>query len=370
MHHSRTKFSRWLWAIFFFLITFLPALWVYHGLFSQLPLPDTGYRVEVLKGGSINQTVEKLANDNIIPDLFLARLWLHFQPGDKKLKVGLWLLRPPQTTISALSLILAGNNQSASRLTVVEGIRYRDLRTLLAARDDVLSSGVEGDAALLAAIGASESNAEGLFAPDTYEVGGGDTDIKILKSLYQRQKNILDAEWEERAPGLPYKTPYEALIMASIIEKETGTASERAQIAGVFVRRLQKGIRLQTDPTVIYGMGPQYEGRLRRADLLRMTPYNTYRIDGLPPSPIALPGRDAIHAALHPAPGDVLFFVARGDGTHEFNATLAAHNLAVARYQKKRQANYRSTPSESTLSESMPLKPEPSKLESSKKAAP
>jgi UPF0755 protein len=344
MKSARRGLSHWLWPLFFFLLAFLPALWVYHGLYSRLALPDGGYRLEVLKGSNISQITEALARDGVIPDAFLARIWLHLQPGEKKLRPGIWLLRSPQTTVSALSMILAGNTQAASRLTIVEGISYRDLRDLLAARDDVKLSGIVSDVDVLAAIDATEIHPEGLFAPDTYDVGAGDTDISILKSLYQRQKIILAEEWGGRAPGLPYKTPYEALIMASIVEKETGAARERAQVAGVFVRRLQKGMRLQTDPTVIYGMGAQFDGNLRRADLHRLTPYNTYRIEGLPPTPIALPGRAAIHAALHPAPGDAVFFVARGDGTHEFTSTLAEHNRAVERYQKKRQAAYRSSP--------------------------
>lgn len=336
---------RWLWPLVFFLAAFLPALWIYHVLFSRLPLPDSGYRLEITRGNSLKQVADKLERDGIIPDARLARAWLRLQAGDKRLYPGVWLLRPPQTTASALRLILEGNARVSSRLTVVEGISYRNLRDLLAARDDIKPSGVSDDAAVLAAIGAAEGHPEGLFAPDTYEFGGKDTDLDVLRTLYQRQQRILAEEWAQRAPGLPYASPYDALIMASIIEKETGQASERAQIAGVFVRRLEKGMRLQTDPTVIYGIGPRFDGNLRRADLQRVTPYNTYRKAGLPPTPIALPGRAAIHAALHPAPGDAIFFVARGDGSHEFNATLEAHNRAVARYQKKRQAAYRSAPS-------------------------
>ena len=344
MRSSRTGIPRWWWPLFFFLLAFLPCLWIYHGLFSRLPLPDTGYRVVILKGSTFRQVIDGLARDGVIPDSLLARTWLHLQPGDKKLRPGLWLLRPPQTTVSALQLILSGNAGAASRLTLVEGIGYRDLRALLAARDDVKPSGITADAAVLAAIGATEAHPEGLFAPDTYDIGAGETDIDVLKMLYLRQRRILAEEWAARAPGLPYRDPYEALIMASIIEKETGAASEREQVAGVFVRRLQKGMRLQTDPSVIYGMGAAYSGNITRADLRRDTPYNTYVIAGLPPTPIALPGRAAIHAALHPASGNAVYFVARGDGTHEFNATLDAHNRAVARFQKKRQANYRSAP--------------------------
>lgn len=343
---SANKKMRWWLPLLLFLLTFLPALWIYHGLYSRLPLPEAGYRLEVLKGSNFTQVTGQLERDGIIPNAFLARLWLRFHGGDARVYPGVWLLRPPHNTVSALRLIKSGNTQVATRLKVVEGISYRNLRDLLAARDDVKASGLSADAAVLEAIGATETHPEGLFAPDTYEFGNGASDISILKHLYRRQKRILQEEWDGRAKGLPYSTPYEALIMASIVEKETGVASERAQVAGVFVRRLQKGMRLETDPTVIYGIGPKFDGNLRRTDLKRVTPYNTYRISGLPPTPIALPGRAAIHAALHPAPGDAVFFVARGDGSHEFTATYAEHRRAVARYQKRRQAAYRSSPTQ------------------------
>lgn len=340
---SRKKSRSW-WPLWLFLLGLLPALWIYHGLFAPLPLPDAGYRLEIRKGSSIAQVMTTMADDGVLPNPLLARLWLRLQPGEKKLHPGVWLLRSPQNTVSALALIINGRMRPASRMTVIEGIRFRDLRHQLLARDDIQHGEVLADAALLQAIGAQETHPEGLFAPDSYDIAAGDTEAKVLRLLYQRQQKILAQEWAGRAPGLPYKTPYEALIMASIVEKETGVARERAEIAGVFVRRLQQGMRLQTDPTVIYGMGPAYDGNLTRADLRRMTPYNTYRINGLPPTPIALPGRAAIHAALHPAAGDALYFVARGDGSHEFTATLDAHNQAVARYQKNRSDDYRSAP--------------------------
>lgn len=338
------KKFRWVLPLCLFLVAFLSALWVYHGLYSRLPLPDAGYRLEVLRGSNFRQVTEQLERDGIIPNAFLARLWLRFQPGEMRVYPGVWLLRPPHNTVSALRLVMKGNAHVGTRLTVVEGISYRNLRDLLAARQDVTASGINGDAAVLEAIGAAEKHPEGLFAPDTYEFGAGTSDIAILKKLYEHQKRILQEEWDRRAPGLPYNTPYEALIMASIVEKETGVASERAQIAGVFVRRLKKGMRLETDPTVIYGIGPKFDGNLRRSDIDRVTPYNTYRVAGLPPTPITLPGRAAIHAALHPAPGDAVFFVARGDGTHEFNATYDNHRRAIARYQRKRKSTYRSSP--------------------------
>ena len=191
------------------------------------------------------------------------------------------------------------------------------------------------------ALGLTETHPEGLFAPDTYIFPPNETDVKILKRLYHQQQSILQKAWAGRAANLPYRSAYEALIMASIVEKETGNKIERAQIAGVFVRRLQVGMRLQTDPTVIYGMGDSYNGNIRKADLLTFTPYNTYRINGLPPTPIALPSKAAIEAALHPAESNAVYFVAKGDGsgTHNFTDNLAAHNQAVQAYLQARKGN-------------------------------
>lgn len=342
--HSPGGRRRWLLPLALFLLAFLPLLWIWYGLYARLALPADGYRLEINRGSNFTQVAERLEREEVIPSALLARVWLRLHAGDKRLYPGVWMVRPPQTTASMLRLLLAGEARLASRLTVIEGTTWRQLREQIAQRPDIRASGLVSDAQLLAAIGAGEAHPEGLFAPDTYEFGVDATDLDVLRHLYQRQQRILAEEWEGRAPGLPYASPYEALVMASIVEKETGAVQERPQIAGVFVRRLQKGMRLQTDPTVIYGMGEAYAGNLRRADLMRPTPYNTYRMNGLPPTPIALPGRAAIRAALNPAGGDALFFVARGDGTHEFNATYEAHRLAVVRYQKKRKADYRSAP--------------------------
>jgi UPF0755 protein len=345
MPRTRRKSRSWRF-LFIIVILFggIAAGWLYQSLWAPLSLPDEGYRLEVHKGSNFHSVIEKLAQEGIIPNSLSAKLWLRFQLGSPVLHPGIWLLRSPQTTVDVLTLLLQANKESLARITVVEGITFRDLRQLLKDRDDIVHA-TGSDADILRDIGADETHPEGLFAPDTYDLSSGDSELSFLKLLYQQQKRILAEEWEHRADGLPYKTPYEALIMASIVEKETGVANERAQIAGVFVRRLQKGMRLQTDPTVIYGMGDRYEGRIQRADLLKRSDYNTYRINGLPPTPIALPGRSAIHAVLHPASGDALFFVAKGDGSHEFSATLVAHNQAVARYQKKRRDDYRSYPS-------------------------
>jgi len=198
---------------------------------------------------------------------------------------------------------------------------------------------------LSAALALEGLNPEGLFFPDTYQYVYGDSDVTILKRARKLMTEVLDEAWSNRAESLPYNSAYEALIMASIVERESGHASEREDIAGVFVRRLRKGMRLQTDPTVIYGMGVAYDGNLRKKDLRKPTPYNTYVIKGLPPTPIALPGKEAIEATMHPAPGDALYFVAKGDGSHQFSASLEEHNRAVQHYQvKARTSDYRSAP--------------------------
>jgi UPF0755 protein len=185
----------------------------------------------------------------------------------------------------------------------------------------------------MARLGYAGQHPEGRFLPDTYNFPAGTTDMVFLERAADAMEKLLSMEWSEREDGVPYKNPYEALIMASIIEKETGVPEERGMISGVFVRRLLKGMRLQTDPTVIYGMGDRFNGNIRRKDLAANTPYNTYLHTGLPPTPIAMPGRAAVHAALHPTPGNALFFVSKGDGSHYFSASLEEHNKAVSQYQ-------------------------------------
>ena len=196
----------------------------------------------------------------------------------------------------------------------------------------------------MARIGHPKAYPEGRFFPDTYKYVRGMSDVELLQQAYARLEEVLASEWSERAASAPYSEPYQALIMASLVEKETGVPQERGEIAGVFVRRLKTGMLLQTDPTVIYGMGERYNGKLTRADLREPTAYNTYVIAGMPPTPIAMVGREAIHAALNPVPGSSLYFVARGDGSHVFSDDLDAHNNAVREYQLKRRADYRSSP--------------------------
>jgi UPF0755 protein len=219
-------------------------------------------------------------------------------------------------------------------LTIIEGWTFQQL--LQAVRSHPMLTQTLADAdpqAVMEALAEPGTHPEGWFYPDTYRFPRGTSDVEFLRRAYRVMQQRLAAEWEKRAEGLPLKSPYEALVLASLIERETAVAAERTRIAGVFVRRLRKGMRLQTDPTVIYGMGDAYEGRIRWRDLRTDTPYNTYTRHGLPPTPIAMPSGAAINAALNPADGKELYFVSRGDGSHHFSATLEEHNAAVRCYQ-------------------------------------
>ncbi|MEK7438154.1 MAG: endolytic transglycosylase MltG [Pseudomonadota bacterium] len=223
-----------------------------------------------------------------------------------------------------------------AELVFVEGWTFRQLRAALDADPDIRhdTAGL-GDAEIMAQLGAAGRSPEGLFFPDTYRFGKGSSDLDVLKQAYAAMDRQLQRAWELRVPDLPYSDPYEALIMASVIEKETGQSDDRALIAGVFVNRLRIGMPLQTDPSVIYGMGEQFDGNLRKKDLRKDTPHNTYTRAGLPPTPIAMPGLAALQAALNPAKTKALYFVARGDGSSEFSRNLAEHERAVSKYQRR-----------------------------------
>lgn len=253
---------------------------------------------------------------------------------DQSLRAGRYTIERGTTLAQLLAKLRAGD-VTLERLTIVEGISFREMRALLAATSELRQDSRDmTPAQLLQAIGASETHPEGLFAPDTYLYDPGSSDLEIWRRAYRAQMNALQEAWNSRASGLPYASPYEALIMASIVEKETGQPSERGLIAGVFVNRLKRGMLLQTDPTVIYGLGERFDGNLRKRDLVADTPYNSYTRSGLPPTPIALPGRSAIVAAMNPDRTEALYFVARGDGTSQFSTTLEAHNRAVDKYQR------------------------------------
>ena len=252
------------------------------------------------------------------------------------IKAGSYEVAAGVTPLQLLDRLTRGD-VSQAEILFVEGKTFRQIRAALDAHPDVGhdSAGLS-DAELLARIGAAETHPEGLFFPDTYLFAKQSSDLHILRRAYRAMQSRLAAEWAARDPATPYATPYQALIMASIVEKETGQAADRPKVAAVFTNRLRKGMLLQTDPTVIYGMGEHFDGNIRKQDLTTDTPYNTYTRAGLPPTPIALPGLASIQAALHAPPSDLYYFVARGDGSSVFSRTLEEHNRAVAKYQKRR----------------------------------
>lgn len=301
----------------------------------------------IAPGDSLVRIVRRLSADQLIqyPEVF--ELFARMKGVSAGLHAGEYLISPGITYRQLLNKFAEGDVRYYSA-TLVEGWTLKELLQDLNSHPKLLSP-VES-ANLSAVLGryvqsvTKADNLEGLFYADTYSFEAGATVESILKRAHKRLQSVLTEEWERRVKGLPYKTPYEALIMASIIEKETGVPVERPDIAGVFVRRLEKSMRLQTDPTVIYGMGDRYEGALNRRMLRERTAYNTYVINGMPPTPIAAVGREAIRAALNPSDGKTLYFVARGDGTHHFSKTLAEHNRAVRKYQiTERRKDYRST---------------------------
>lgn len=291
---------------------------------------------EVEKGASLRTVAMRLNQRGWLdqPDVWIV--WARLTQRQGGLKAGEYALAPGATPRSLLDTLSSGQ-VILHGVTFIEGSRFEDVRRLLAANASIEQTLAGKDADdIMRSLGAPGVHPEGQFFPDTYRFPRGTSDLDLLRMAYQRMQKELDAAWEKRAPNLPLATRYEALILASIIEKETALDSERAQIGGVFIERLKRGMRLQTDPTVIYGI-ENYDGNIRRVDLLRDTPYNTYTRSGLPPTPIALPGTHALQAAVQPEMTGALFFVAtgKGDGSHYFSRTLAEHNAAVQRYLRQ-----------------------------------
>ena len=300
--------------------------------------------LDVPSGSSPTGVLNRLQADGVIKDAFLLRLYWRFNLQGQSLHSGEYRMTPGMNAESLLELWQKGEVVQYS-VTLVEGWTFRQVRAALARQVKLEQTASElSDSELMAKLGHPDVFPEGRFFPDTYRYVRGMTDVELLKQAYNRLDEVLQEEWEKRAADVPYTDAYQALIMASLVEKETGVPQERGQIAGVFVRRLQQGMLLQTDPTVIYGLGDRYNGKITRALLKEPTPYNTYVISGLPPTPISMVGREAIHAAMHPVAGNSLYFVARGDGSHVFSADLDAHNAAVKAFQLKRRADYRSSP--------------------------
>ena len=292
--------------------------------------------IEINKGDSFNQIIDKLLAQNVDVKPLWFKVLAVSENAVKKLKTGEYELATGLTLPEILAVFVQGKTKQYA-ITFPEGWSFKDILLEIKNNPNLEHALQQVDYnALMIQLGADAKQPEGLFFPDTYFFEKHTTDVALLKRAYDKMQLVLKQEWQGKAEALPFITPYEALILASIVEKETAVITERPLIAGVFIRRLQTGMLLQTDPTVIYGMGDTYQGDIAYKDLKAATPYNTYIIKGLPPTPIAMPGRDAIYAVLHPHNTNSLYFVARGDGTHQFSATLKDHNLAVDNFQRKR----------------------------------
>ena len=299
------------------------------------PAPNLPVELAVPPGSSLKAVALGLEAKGMIrhPVLFVAFVRLLGQAGN--IKAGSYLFEKPLSPFGVLRKIASGETM-LDKVTIVEGWRFSQMRAELDGRPDIRHDTAGwSDAAIMQAIGAPEADPEGMFFPDTYYFDAGGSDLDIYRRAYHLMQTRLNAAWRSRATDLPYQTPYQALTMASIIEKETAAADERPRVASVFVNRLHLGMPLQSDPTVIYGLGAKFDGDLHKSDLQTDTPYNTYTRRGLPPTPISLPSEQSILAALHPASTKASYFVAKGNGRHQFSDTLQEQNRAVYRYQIK-----------------------------------
>ena len=312
----------------------------YRQLNAALDIP-AGYLVDVPRGAALGTLLRDWQRAGFLTStrqrVYLS-LFARATGQARRIRAGEYELGPGMRPIDLTALLVSGKIV-LHELRLVEGWRFEEALAAVRQHAALQQTLPQADAAaLMVAIGHGTLHPEGRFYPDTYHFPRGTTEVAFLKRAFDTMQATLDQEWAARDAGLPYRGPDDALTMASIVERETGAVAERAEIAGVFVRRLQKGMRLQTDPSVIYGLGAAFDGNLRKRDLLADTPYNTYTRGGLPPTPICLPGRAALHAALHPAPGKTLYFVSRGDGSHYFSETMTEHAAAVRKFQLKRRS--------------------------------
>lgn len=312
---------------------FVAAGWLVYFALTPVDVPADARELMVKRGRTVRGIGRDLVNAGVLREPWSFTWMARVLGRAHEVKAGSYEL-PDRITPYRLLEMIARGEVTQAQITFIEGWTFAQARGALAEHQSVRhDSNLLSDAELLRAIGARESHPEGLVFPDTYYFSPGTRDVKILARAYHTMQIRLNSLWGTRAPGLPYASPYEALIMASIVEKETGQESERTMIAAVFVNRLKRNMRLQTDPTVIYGLGAAFDGNLRKRDLETDTPYNTYTREGLPPTPIALPGQAALEAALRPAPSTALYFVSRGNGSSHFSSNLEDHNRAVRKYQ-------------------------------------
>ena len=320
-------------ALIFILGIFLVVgMILWSSLFKDYPVEGQKQLLAINDGDTYSRFIDRLAEEDHVNFPIVLKLYQRVMIHDS-MKKGVYEVRQGMSVRQVMELIANAENAQMNRILVIEGTTFKQLIDALK-KDELVTKEVSHLPydQMLKALNIPFTHPEGLFAPNTYFFAKGETDRKILTDLYQRQMKSLDDAWNNRAADLPYKNKYEALIMASIIEKETNVDAELEQVSGVFVRRLKLGMRLQTDPTVIYGMGDRYQGNITRQDLRTPTPYNTYTMSGLPPTPIALPGQKAIQAAMHPDQSDNIYFVATGNGGHKFSTNLQDHNRAVQEY--------------------------------------
>lgn len=335
---GRASWGRLLFVLFVAFVVAAGWFWRDFNRFAVSPLRvgATGESIDIGRGTSFKDIVHQLRAEGLTTSApFYWRLLAERMHVAGRLHAGEYAITPGITPEQLLANMSQGKVLQRD-VTIVDGWTFRDVLQALS-KADKLKHDIVGldDATIMRKLGAPSEKPEGRFLPETYAYVKGDSDLDVLRRAHEAMTKTLATLWAQRDPNVPLNSPYEALILASIIEKETGRADERSRVAGVFVRRLQKNMLLQTDPTVIYGMGSSYTGNIHKSDLTTDTPYNTYTRPGLPPTPIAMPGKPAIEAALHPSPGDALYFVARGDGTHVFASTLEEQNRNVACYQLK-----------------------------------
>lgn len=308
------------------------ALWAYQPIINA---DQPAVEFSIKPGSAVRGVTRQIANAGVPVHPILLEILARATGKSTKMKAGTYEVKPGATPLRLLDQLVRGEHAQEA-LVIIEGWTFHQMRQAIAAHGALKHETTAlSEQELLALIAPDHKKAEGLFFPDTYRFAKGSSDLQIYKLAHAQMMKKLNDAWQKRNPALPYKTPYEALVMASIVEKETGRREERNMIAAVFVNRLSRGMLLQTDPTVIYGMAELYQGNIRKRDLQTDTPYNTYTRTGLPPTPIALPGAESIDATFNPAKTDALYFVSRGDGTSYFSKNLSEHNSAVDKYQRR-----------------------------------
>ncbi len=311
--------------------------WLYLHVHSDVSLPEIPYEFTIESGSNLKQVSQQLADAGVLVHPWSLIMLSRYMGNESAIKAGDYKLTGDISQVALLEYLIKGD-VSQTEVKFLEGWTFAQIRNILNQHPDIQNNTSDlSEQEILQLIGAEETAAEGLFFPDTYYFVKGGSDVEILRRAYLTMQAHLHSTWDARQESLPIDTPYDALILASIIEKETGLESDRAEIAGVFINRLRIGMRLQTDPTIIYGMGDRFDGNLRKKDLQTDQAYNTYTRAGLPPTPIAMPGLSSIQAALNPAETKAIYFVAKGNGESQFSTNLADHNRAVNKYQRQQK---------------------------------